>query len=394
METALAGVRVLDLTRALAGPYGSMILGDLGAEIIKIEALDARADAIGPYSYKGQDAYFMSVNRSKKSITLDVRTDSGREVLHDLAKISDVVLDNFRPGVLERLRIDYDTLKGVNPRIICCSITGFGSNGPYRNRPAYDVVIQAISGAMSITGEPGRPPVRSGIAIADQGAGMYAVHGILAALYARERTGVGTKVETSLLEAMIAQLAYEAGYYFISGLVPGPVGSGHRTLALYQTFQTRDGYVAIAAINRFPALCKALGREDLTEDPRFKGREIGEHRDELLAILQQEFITRKTDEWLKLLTEADVPCGPLNTLDKALSDPQVLARDMVVSINHAMGGQIKQTGNPVKISATPPEVRQDFLPPPTLGQHTDEVLSQLLGYSTEKIDRLRQEKVI
>lgn len=394
METALAGVRVLDLTRALAGPYGSMILGDLGAEIIKIEALDARTDAIGPYSYKGQDAYFMSVNRSKKSITLDVRTDTGREVLHDLVKISDVVLDNFRPGVLERLRIDYDTLKGVNPRIICCSITGFGSNGPYRNRPAYDVVMQAISGAMSITGEPGRPPVRSGIAIADQGAGMYAVHGILAALYARERTGVGAKVETSLLEAMIAQLAYEAGYYFISGLVPGPVGSGHRTLALYQTFQTRDGYVAIAAINRFPALCKALGREDLTEDPRFKGREIGEHRDELLAILEQEFITRKTDEWLKLLTEADVPCGPLNTLDKALSDPQVLARDMVVSINHAMGGQIKQTGNPVKISATPPEVRQDFLPPPTLGQHTDEVLSQLLGYSTEKIDRLKQEKVI
>lgn len=394
METALAGVRVLDLTRALAGPYGSMILGDLGAEIIKIEALDARTDAIGPYSYKGQDAYFMSVNRSKKSITLDVRTDRGREVLHDLVKISDVVLDNFRPGVLERLRIDYDTLKAVNPGIICCSITGFGPNGPYRNRPAYDVVIQAISGAMSITGEPGRPPVRSGIAIADQGAGMYAVHGILAALYARERTGVGAKVETSLLEAMIAQLAYEAGYYFVSGLVPGPVGSGHRTLALYQTFQTRDGYVAIAAINRFPALCKALGREDLTEDPRFKGREIGEHRDELLAILQQEFITRKTDEWLKLLTEADIPCGPLNTLDKALSDPQVLATDMVVSINHAMGGQIKQTGNPVKISATPPEVRQDFLPPPTLGQHTDEVLSQLLGYSTEKIDRLRQEKVI
>ena len=394
METALAGVRVLDLTRALAGPYGSMILGDLGAEIIKIEALDARADAIGPYSYKGQDAYFMSVNRSKKSITLDVRTDRGREVLHDLVKVSDVVLDNFRPGVLERLRIDYDTLKGVNPRIICCSITGFGSNGPYRNRPAYDVVIQAVSGAMSITGEPGRPPVRSGIAIADQGAGMYAVHGILAALYARERTGVGAKVETSLLEAMIAQLAYEAGYYFISGLVPGPVGSGHRTLALYQTFQTRDGYVAIAAINRFPALCKALGREDLTEDPRFKGREIGEHRDELLAILQKEFITRKTDQWLKLLTEADVPCGPLNTLDKALSDPQVLARDMVVSINHAMGGQIKQTGNPVKISATPPELRQDFLPPPTLGQHTDEVLSQLLGYSSEQIDRLRQEKVV
>jgi len=201
METALAGVRVLDLTRALAGPYGSMILGDLGAEIIKIEPLDARREAIGPYSYKGQDAYFMSVNRSKKSITLDVRTDKGREVFYDLVRISDVVFDNFRPGVPERLRIDYNTLRELNPRIICCSISGFGSTGPYRDRPAYDVVIQALSGAMSITGEPGRPPVRSGIAIADQGAGMFAAHGILAALYAREHTGVGTKVETSLLEA-------------------------------------------------------------------------------------------------------------------------------------------------------------------------------------------------
>jgi CoA:oxalate CoA-transferase len=394
METALVGVRVLDLTRALAGPYASLILGDLGAEIIKIEALDARTEATGPYAYKGQDAYFMSVNRSKKSITLDMRTDKGREIFYDLVRISDVVLDNFRPGVLERLKIDYDTLKELNHRIICCSISGFGRNGPYRDRPAYDLVIQALSGAMSITGEPDRPPVRSGVAIADQGAGMFAATGILAALHARERTGVGGKVETSLLEAMVAQLAYESGYYFVSGLVPGPVGSGHRTLALYQTFQTRDGYVAIAAINRFPALCKALSREDLTEDPRFSGSQIAEHKEELLAILEKEFLKKDTEEWLELLTAADVPCGPMNKLDKALNDPQVLASEMVVSINHTLGGQIQQTGNPIKISTTPPEVRPEFLSPPTLGEHTNEVLSKLLGYPAEKIDLLRQEKIV
>ena len=394
METALVGVRILDLTRALAGPYASLILGDLGAEIIKIEALDARTDAIGPYAYKGQDAYFMSVNRSKKSITLDIRTDKGREVFYNLVKISDVVFDNFRPGVLERLKIDYDTLKEINSRIICCSISGFGRNGPYRDRPAYDLVIQALSGAMSITGEPDRPPVRSGVAIADQGAGMFAATGILAALHTRERTGVGGKVETSLLEAMVAQLAYEASYYFVSGLVPGPVGSGHRTLALYQTFQTRDGYVAIAAINRFPALCKALSREELTEDPRFKGSQMAEHKGELLAILEKEFLRKDTAEWLELLTEADVPCGPMNTLDRALTDPQVLASEMVVSINHTLGGQIKQTGNPIKISSTPPDVRSEFLSPPTLGEHTNEVLTTLLGYSPEEIDLLKQERII
>ena len=394
METALTGVRVLDLTRALAGPYCSMILGDLGAEIIKIEAVQGRKDVTGPYSYKGQDGYFMSVNRSKKSVTLDIRTDEGREVFYGMVKVSDVVLDNFRPGVVERLKVDYDTLKGINPGIITCSISGFGSDGPYRDRPAYDLVVQAIGGAMSITGEPGRPPVRCGVAIGDQGAGMFAAHGILAALYARERTGAGCRVETSLLEAMVAQLAYEASLYLLSGIIPEPLGTGHRTLPFYQAFRTKDGHVSIAAINRFPNLCKAVGREDLTEDPRFTERQINDHRDEFIAIMQEVFLTRTNDEWLERLNGNDVPCGPVNTLDKALADPQVLARDMVVSIDHTLGGQIKQTGNPIRISTTPPDARRRFLSPPTLGEHTTEVLSQLLGYSQEKIDRLRQEKVV
>ena len=394
METALAGVRVLDLTRALAGPYCSLILGDLGAEIIKIEALTGRTEVTGPYAYKGQDGYFMSVNRSKKSVTLDIRTDEGRQVFYDLVKVSDVVLDNFRPGVIERLKADYDTLRAVNPGIISCSISGFGPDGPYRDRPAYDLVVQAIGGAMSITGEPGRPPVRAGVAVGDQGAGMFAAHGILAALYARERTGLGCRVETSLLEAMVAQLAYEASLYLLSGIVPQPVGSGHRTLPFYYAFQTSDGYVAVAAINRFANLCKALGREDIARDPRYQGSQIAGHRDELIAIWQEVFLTKTTDEWLEALTENDVPCGPVNTLDRALADPQVLARDMVVSIDHTLGGQIRQTGNPIKISTTPPGVRRRFLSPPTLGEHTTEVLSGVLGYSQEKIDQLRQKKAV
>ncbi|MGA3085669.1 MAG: CoA transferase, partial [Thermodesulfobacteriota bacterium] len=213
METALANVRIIDLTRALAGPFGSMILGDLGAEIIKIEAVNTKRGFTGPTAYRGQDAYTMSINRSKKSITLDTRTEKGKEIFYNLVKISDVVLDNFRPGVLERLKMDYETLKKINPRIICCSISGFGSSGPYRDRPAYDVIIQALTGSMSITGEEGRPPVRAGIAISDLGAGMFAAQGIMAALYAREHTGVGQKVETSLFESTLALLAYEASIY-------------------------------------------------------------------------------------------------------------------------------------------------------------------------------------
>ncbi len=394
METALTGVRILDLTRALAGPYCSLILGDLGAEVIKVEAVAGRQEVTGPYADKGQDAYFMSINRSKRSVTLDLRKEQGQAVFHDMVKVADVVLDNFRPGVLERLKADYDTIKEINPRIISCSITGFGPDGPYRDRPAYDLVVQAISGTMSITGEPGRPPTRSGIAVGDQGAGMFAAHGILAALYRREQSGVGSRVETSLLEATVAQLAYEAGLYLVSGIVPGPVGSGHRTLPFYRAFATRDGYVAIAAINRFPHLCRVIEREDLIEDERFQGKRLVENRDRFIAILEEVFFTSDTADWVERLTEADVPCGPVNTLDQAFVDEQVLARDMVVTIDHTLGGQIRQTGNPIKMSLTPPEARQRFLSPPTLGEHTDEVLGNLLGYPKARIEQLRREKTI
>jgi CoA:oxalate CoA-transferase len=395
METALNNVRIIDLTRALAGPFGSMILGDLGAEIIKIEAVDTKRGFTGPTAYMGQDAYNMSINRSKKSITLDTRTEKGREIFYDLVKVSDVVFDNFRPGVLERLKMDHDTLKKINPRIISCSISGFGFHGPYRDRPAYDVIIQAMTGSMSITGEPGRPPVRAGIAISDLGAGMFAAHGILAALYARERTGVGQKVETSLYEATLALLAYEASIYFVTGDVPGPVGSGHRVLPVYQAFQTLDGYVTIAAVgDKYPRLFKAMGREDLLKEPLFTGPSTLDNRKERVAVIQEIFLTKGTEEWMKLLIEADVPCGPVNTLDKALADPQVAATDMVATIEQAEGGRIRQTGNPIKMSGTPPELKTKYSYPPVVGENTEELLSHLLGFSPEKIEALRQEKVI
>lgn len=394
MEVALQGVRVLDLTRALAGPYGSLFLGDLGAEVIKIEAPSPRPSRGGPFSYKGMDAYFMGVNRSKKSVALDLTKPQGRQVFYDLVKVSDVVYDNYRPTVPKRLGIDYDTLKKINPRIICCSITGFGSTGPLRDRPAFDLPIQALSGAVAATGHREGPPVRNSIAVADQGAGLMAVIGILAALVARERTGVGQKVETSLLEATIAQLGYEAALYFVSGIVQERIGSGHLIAIPYGIYKTADDYIAIAAQRRFEALCQVMGRPELAQDPRFQGENLLQNRQELEAILEEVFPTRSTEEWLRLLEEADIPCAPVNRLDQALSHPQVLERQMVISLEHVLGGEVKLVGNPIKMSATPPEERQHFISPPLLGQHTEEVLGGILGYPSTYIEELRQQGVI
>lgn len=398
METALKDIVILDLTHYLAGPYGAMLLADLGARVIKVEPPGPRArEGFGKYSFEGQDAYFLSTNRNKKGMVLDLKSDKGKQVFYDLVKKSDVVYDNYRYGVTEKLGISYETLNRINPRIISCSITGFGASGPYRDRPAYDLVIQALSGGMSITGEPGRPPVRSGIAIADQGAGVISALGILAALHQRDSTGRGQKVETSLLESHVSLLVYEAAYYFVSGIVPGPIGSGHRTISAYGTYKASDDYIVIANPEGYDIafLFRAIGREDLITDDRFDTAEKrSNNREDLKVILQEAFKDKSAAEWLDILTRGNVPCAPVNTLDKGLSDPQVLERDMVVTVDYAGGGQIKQVGNPLKLSATPPETRKEFHSPPIQGQHTEEILTGLLGYSQARVEELRGEKVI
>lgn len=395
MEAALQGVRVLDLTRALAGPYATMLLGDLGAEVIKIEPPGSREDSDDPLSYKGMHFYFLSVNRNKKSLALDITKPQGRELLYDLVRASDVMFDNFRPAVPGRLGVDYETLSAINPRIICTSITGFGSVGPYRDRPAYDLCIQAMSGAVSVTGNPGERPVRNGIAVADQGAAFTAVAGTIAALLQRERTGVGQKVETSLLESTIYQLAYEVALHTVAGVTLKNVGSSHVVALPYGIYGTKDGFVAIAAPFRFEALCCAIDRVDLLQDERFdKMGKLAKNREALDKELLKAFRDRTTDEWLRRLEEADVPCAPVHDIAEAISHPQVEAAEMIVPVPHARGGDIQLVANPIHLSQTPEAQRRSYSCPPLLGQHTEEVLSSVLDLPSERIQELREAEVI
>lgn len=395
MEMPLENIRILDLTQVIAGSYGSMILGDLGAEVLKIEppSGDPIRDGAG-HRIQGQRTSYLSFNRNKKSVVLDLKKAEGRKVFFELLKKSDVVFDNFRPGVLEKLNLGFESLKEHNPSIISCSITGYGEEGPYRDRGAYDLVIQAISGAMSLTGEEGRPPVRMGISIVDHAAGMFAAIAILTCLNARNTTGEGQRITTSLLEAMISLLSYEGANYLLSGEIPGPRGSGHSNIVPYQAFQTKNSYLVVAVRGNAPwrQLCKALKIEELIEDPRFATPIERKKNVQLVTeTLQRIFKTKTTEEWDKILDENDVPFGPVNTLDKALTDPQVLACEMVVKSTDREGRSIELMGNPIKIK-TMPFQKYDY--PPKLGEHTEEVLFELLGYSQKQLSDLRSIKVI
>jgi crotonobetainyl-CoA:carnitine CoA-transferase CaiB-like acyl-CoA transferase len=392
----LASVRVVDMAQMLAGGYGSMVLGDLGAEMIKIEPIKVgdRTRLLGPPFIAGESGYFMGINRNKKSVALDVRKEQGLQVLYDLVRVSDVVFHNFRPGAMERLKCDYETLKEVNPHIIFCGLTGYGETGPYRDRPAFDLAIQAISGAMSITGEPGRPPVRMGIPMGDLAGSLFAAFAISAALYAREVTGEGRKIELSLMDCNVSLLTYVGQYYLLDGQVPGPIGSAHQSVVPYQAFATQDIYIVVAVfVEKFwEALCRVLGIENLIDDPRFLDNDHRrDNREELVPILEEIFCTRPGEEWLELLSKAGVPCGPINTLDRLFTDPQVEARNMVVETDHPTVGRLRSIGNPVK---TPPMPEGPFEPPPLHGQHTDQVLREILGYSREQIAHLRGAGII
>jgi len=374
-----------------------MMLADFGADIIKVEMPgrgdDARSWGGRKSIVKGESAYFMSVNRNKRSITLNMKSEQSKEILIKLIKQSDILVENFRPGTMEKLGFGYEYVKELNPRIIFCSISGFGQDGPYKNLPGFDQVLQGMGGLMSITGEPGGPPIKVGIAVADIAGGMFAAYGILTALYNREKTGKGQMVDTSLLDAQVAWLTYRAGAYFLSGDLPQPMGSGHPVIVPYQAFKAKDEYINIAAGNDrlWERLCNVIGLDHLIKDPKFETNiNRVDNREELIKIIQEIIEKRNGEEWLKVLTDGGVPCGPINTFDKIFSDPQVLHRQMLKELTHPTVGKIKVTGVPVKLSDTPGEVRTT---PPVLGQHTKEILTEL-GYKEEDIEQFSQEKVI
>ncbi|MFC1982046.1 CaiB/BaiF CoA transferase family protein [Chloroflexota bacterium] len=389
MALPLSGIRVADLSHAIAGSCGSMILGDQGAEVIKVEPPEGDESRLvaGP-GHNGHSFYFLAFNRNKKSLVLDISTETGKQAFYDLVKASDVVYDNFRPGVMERLGADYETLKKINPGIITCSISGYGSSGPYSHKPAYDVVGLAETGFLSITGEPGGPPIKPGEAIGDIATGMFAAIGILAALNKRNVTGKGSEVEVSIFSSVMALLNYSFSYYFCSGIVPKAMGTHHLGLMPYGVYKTRDSYVAVGPC--WPRIARAVDAEWMIEDPRFKDRpDRIKNREELKAILEERLSHADTKDWLNIFEVEDVAAGPVNTLDEALEHPQVKEQNLVLQMEHPSGGQIKLIGNPIQMTDS---FVDDYIPPPIIGQHTHEILTNILGYSEEQISKLQKEQ--
>jgi crotonobetainyl-CoA:carnitine CoA-transferase CaiB-like acyl-CoA transferase len=398
MSKPLSGVRILDLTHMLSGPYGAMILADLGAETIKVEPLHGEGTrkllASDPdNSLDGLGAYFITLNRNKQSVAVDLKSDAGLRVFYDLVKEADVVIENFSAGVASKLKIDYAHLSAVNPRIITCAISGFGSSGPNFQRPAFDQVVQALGGGMSITGSDAAHPTRAGIPIGDLGGGMFGVMGILAALFERERSGRGQHVDISMLDCQISMLNYMATMYFLSGQVPEPIGNSHFVHVPYNSYPTADGHIIIAVIfdsfweNLLEVVDEPAFRDPryLTQPGRLADKEFIDGR--LAEILRGE----SSDYWLQRLEARRIPCARVNRLDEALADEQVLARNMVVELQHPRGGSTRGPGNPIKLSRTGEE---SFSPAPLLGQHTDEVLRGMLGYSEDLIRSLRSEGAV
>jgi crotonobetainyl-CoA:carnitine CoA-transferase CaiB-like acyl-CoA transferase len=394
-EAALGDVVVLDLSHALAGPFASTMLGDYGAEIIKIEPLDGEiARAWGPPFYGDEAAYFVNLNRNKKSVALDLKHPDGKALFFRLLERADVVLENLRVGTVRKLGIDYPRAHERQPAIIYCSISGFGQDGPYRDRAALDLVVQAESGMISITGEPGGRGVRAGVSIADITAGMYAAFGILAALHARQRTGRGQFIDVSMLEGQLGILSGMVGAYLADGIVPGPLGTAYGALLPYQTFRTttRDIAIGVGSDKLWRRFCPLLGLAHIAGDPRYVTNAArNANRPSLVAALQDAFLTKTYEEWEAILLPAGIPMGAINTIDAVVAHPQVDARGALVECTHPLAGTIRMTAPPVRLSETPGAVRT---PAPLLGQHTEQVLRERLVLDDEDIARLRRAGVI
>jgi len=396
----LEGIRILDLTRALAGPYCTMMLGDLGADVIKVE-MPGRGDEsrgwgppfVGqPYGpYPGESAYFLSANRNKRSITVNLKRAAGQEIVRRLAARSDVLVENFRTGTLEELGLGYEQLRPVNPRLVYCSISGYGRTGPYAERPGYDFVIQAEGGLMGITGPEEGPPYRVGIPIVDITAGMFAATAVLAALHARQRTGEGQLVDLSLLDTSAALLTNVASNYLVGGEPPRRLGNAHPNITPYEAFPARDRWFALAVANdrQWASLCDVIGRPELKEDPRFASNNSRvANRPALRAILDAIFQSRDAGEWLAEFERAGLPCGPINSIPDVFAHPQAQARQMILAAEHPTAGTVRFPGFPYKLSGTPAAVRR---PPPRLGEHTEEVLVELLGCSADQVAAWREQ---
>jgi len=396
MSRPLEGIRVLDLTHVLAGPFCTQILGDLGAEVIKIErpGVGDPTRRMPPHTMKDQSLYFMSLNRNKKSLTLDLKAPEGKEIFYGLTRKADVVMNNFTPGTMEKLGLGYEDLKKINPKIVWASVTGYGQTGPYRERPSYDIIVQAMGGAMSYTGEPDKPPVRCGIPIGDLGGAVFAVIGILSALVSRSMTGEGRMVDISMLDVQLALHTYRAKYYFVAGEVPQPVGTAHVSNVPLRAYRTKDSALVIEAYidHFFRNLCKNLDMEHLADDPRFSTRANRlKNREELDRILEEAFLTKTTAEWWDLFIKLEVPSGPIYTVAEAVADPQVLSRNMVVEIDSPHVGKTRDVGSPIKVSGVD---QTQYVYPPALGEHTEQILKNLLGYSADKIKGLKSQKVV
>ena len=395
----LNGIKVIDLTHMLAGPYAGMVIADLGAEVVKVEPLAPGEMTRGllqsdpNFSFKNFGAYFLTLNRNKKSVSLDLKSDQGLNVFYDLVKSADVVLNNFSAGVVKKLKIDFDSLKNINPRIITCSITGFGETGPHSSRPAYDQIVQAYSGGMSVTGPDAETPTRAGIPIGDLGSGLYSVIGILSALLSREQTNMGQHIDMSLLDVQISLLTYMATMQTLSDIDPEPIGNAHFVHVPYNSFTTQNGFVVIAVITDafWEALLNVVNVDSLRDAKFSKSVDRLKNQEFIEAELNKILSTKPSEFWIKALNDAKVPCGPINTFSQALSDEQVIHRNMVVEVEHPDGGKVKMPGNPVKLSYTNED---SYTPPPHLGKNTKEILKEWAGYDEIKIQTLIDKNIV
>jgi CoA:oxalate CoA-transferase len=381
----LEGIVVLDLSRVLAGPYCGMMLADYGANVIKIEPPGEGDDsrAFGPFVGK-ESAYFMSLNRNKRSMTLNFKLQKDIDLFKEMVAKCDVVLENYRPGTMEKFGIGYDVLKTINPRLIYAACSGFGHTGPYKDKPAYDIVVQAMGGIMSVTGPEGGEPCRVGASVGDIIAGMFTAYGVMMGLFHRERTGEGQKIDVGMLDCQVAVLENAISRYLVSGTVPGPLGNRHPSITPFASFTAKNGHLIVGAGNDrlWEKLCNLLGRPELVKDERFDNNsKRTANAKELMPILNAIFIAKTIEEWIVILEDAGLPCAPINTVDKVVNDPHIKAREMIVEVDHPVAGHLKMPGVPVKMSATPGAVER---PAPMLGQHTSEILKEVLGWDEAK----------